>query len=68
MCKYQVALSMILTDLMQLDEANRLSDEANRLDDNLRHQLGKIHNLHQVRGFSGCLCTGFTLGLYINDR
>ncbi len=49
-CKYQVAASLMFTDLMQLDEVNRLDTTCDNL-----HQAGKIHNLHQVCGVSGCV-------------
>ncbi len=36
--------------MMQLDDVNRLDELVGNL-----HQAGKIHNLHQVCGVSGCV-------------
>ena len=47
-CKYQLATSLIFTDLLQLDEVNRLAGICWQL-----KQAGKIHYLHQVYGVSG---------------
>ena len=46
----------MFTDLMQLDEVNRLGTNCSQADS--LHQAGKIHNLHQVCGVSGCVCSG----------
>ncbi len=50
MCKYQVAASLMFTDLMQLDEVNGLCATCWQIAALL--EAGKIHNLHQVCGVS----------------
>ena len=49
-CKYQVETSLIFTDLLQVDEFNRLAATF----DNLL-EAGKIYNLQKVCGVSGCV-------------
>ncbi len=61
-CKYQVAASLIMTDLMKLTSLIQLGGNF--------HQVGKIHNLHQVCGVFGCViilmsCSGFKTFLKI---